>query len=76
MKTPCNEKQMEFKRLGGRLVLRSASQSSKGGGGFRGRSDRVGRGALLQARLDEGKGLLSRFAACFKDYRDAEPTPP
>jgi hypothetical protein len=66
MKTQCNEKQMEFRRLGGRKVVADFAGGQIASDG----------GALLLGKLDEQMGLLSRFASCFKDYRDAEPTPP
>ena len=59
--TQCSDKGVVFKSLGRRKVVAdfSGGQLSSDGG------------AALLGKLDEGLGLLERFAELFTDYRDA-----
>lgn len=60
MKTECNPAQVEFDGVSGRKLVASFDAEHITSDG----------GVVLLHRVDRRFGLLRRFAACFKDYRD------
>ena len=62
MRTECSEKTYQFQDLGKRLVV----------GDFDGGKITSDGGGLLLRELENKRGILHQFAACFKDYRDPD----
>ena len=60
MQPHCKSQQLEFQGLGGRRVVGQFDAGHVTSDG----------GALLLRELDARTGVISRFAACFRDYRD------
>jgi len=62
METQCIQEQMVFQQLGRREVV----------GRFDGGMISSDAGGLLLREVEKGFGILKRFAACFRDYRDPQ----
>jgi hypothetical protein len=62
MNTECSEKLFEFHPLGGREVRV----------GFEGGAITSDGGGLLLREVEKRTGIVERFAACFRDHREAE----
>ena len=62
METQCIQEQMVFQQLGRREVV----------GRFDGGMISSDAGGLLLREVEKRSGILKRFAACFRDYRDPE----
>lgn len=62
METQCIQEQMVFQQLGRREVV----------GRFDGGMISSDAGGLLLREVEKRFGILKRFAACFRDYRDPE----
>ena len=62
MTTECNGKLFEFHPLGGREVR----------GDFDGGAITSDGGGLLLREVEKRTGIVARFAACFRDHREAE----
>ena len=59
--TQCKTEQYEFHALGNREVV----------GHFDGGDITTDAGGLLLREVEQRTGIIRRFAACFRDYRDA-----
>ena len=64
MQTQCIQEQIVFQQLGRREVI----------GRFDGGMISSDTGGLLLREVERGFGILRRFAACFRDYRDSQRT--
>ena len=62
MQTDCNARRFEFQGLGGRQIVAA----------FDGGEICSDAGALLLREVERQRGILSRFAKCFRDFRDPE----
>ena len=64
METQCIQEQMVFQQLGRREVI----------GRFDGGMISSDGGGMLLREVEQGFGILKRFAGCFRDYRDPQRT--
>lgn len=60
MRAQCNQPEIEFQGLGRRRVV----------GSFTGGHMTPDAGALVLREVEQAKGIIERFAACFTDHRD------